>query len=376
MQIGIQKLLLSVVVPAYQAEGTIRRAIESVLSCRDTRLEVVVVNDGSMDETAEIVRDLAVKDGRIRLVNQCNSGRSAARNRGIAESRGERIMFLDSDDYLLDGAMDHVMELCEDPHALIVFPAIISKWPERIGYSRIDVSDAAQCSRFDVQADSFMRWMIYGKPDELCENHELACYETNSAWARLYKREYIKESEIPTFGGVFPVGIRLSEDRLFNLSYLNVMGHERVLFDSRPLYYWDLGESKTVALPSERDACDMLPFCRSVAQMENAGTISPAEASAICSREFFNRLVSSIPADYAGTSHKSELWQNIFDECVGYLNVRYLVLPAKGVRWAVTRPLLKSGHVGAAIRFEAFLRSLKRKLISIAKAISPAQEGL
>ena len=89
-----EKITLSVIIPAYQAERTIKRAVSSVVSCPDSRLEVVVVDDGSSDATAKIVRALAAADRRIRLVRQANAGRSAARNRGIAESHGKRIIFL------------------------------------------------------------------------------------------------------------------------------------------------------------------------------------------------------------------------------------------------------------------------------------------
>ncbi len=88
--------LISVVIPAYNSQGTIERAVRSALTQDYDPIEVIVVDDGSEDRTAEVVRSIA--DGRIRLVRQPNAGPAAARNRGIGESRGEFVAFLDADD--------------------------------------------------------------------------------------------------------------------------------------------------------------------------------------------------------------------------------------------------------------------------------------
>ncbi len=90
---------VSVVMPAYNADRYIGQAVESVLGQAEPDLELVVVDDGSADQTAAVVRDAAAVDPRVRLVQQPNSGKPAiARNRGIRESRGEIISFLDADD--------------------------------------------------------------------------------------------------------------------------------------------------------------------------------------------------------------------------------------------------------------------------------------
>jgi glycosyltransferase involved in cell wall biosynthesis len=86
---------VTVVMPAYDAQGTIGAAVSSVLSQTYRNLELVVVDDGSTDSTAEIA---SAHNGPIRVVRQENEGVAAARNRGIAEAHGELIAFCDSDD--------------------------------------------------------------------------------------------------------------------------------------------------------------------------------------------------------------------------------------------------------------------------------------
>jgi glycosyltransferase involved in cell wall biosynthesis len=89
---------VSIVIAAFRAERYIEASIRSALAQTMSDLEVVVVNDGSDDNTEALVR--SIRDPRLRLINQANLGQSAALNRGAAESRGEYLKFLDADDAL------------------------------------------------------------------------------------------------------------------------------------------------------------------------------------------------------------------------------------------------------------------------------------
>lgn len=87
---------VSIVIPLFNKEKEVLRAVNSVLSQTVQHFEVIIVNDGSTDKGPDLVR--AIKDPRIKIIDQANSGVSAARNRGIAESHAELIAFLDADD--------------------------------------------------------------------------------------------------------------------------------------------------------------------------------------------------------------------------------------------------------------------------------------
>ncbi len=90
--------LVSVIVPAYNAENFIERTLNSILNQTYKNLEVLVVDDGSQDRTAEIVKSFVEKDSRVILLNQKNAGVAAARNLAIEKSRGEYIAPIDADD--------------------------------------------------------------------------------------------------------------------------------------------------------------------------------------------------------------------------------------------------------------------------------------
>lgn len=90
--------LVSVVIPAYNAAATLDETLRSVRSQTHRALEIIVINDGSTDDTGAIARRHAAIDGRVQVANQDNAGLAAARNAGWRRARSELIAFLDADD--------------------------------------------------------------------------------------------------------------------------------------------------------------------------------------------------------------------------------------------------------------------------------------
>lgn len=102
--------LVSVVMPAFNVAWCVRRAIDSVLTQTYLRHEIIVIDDGSTDDTASV---LASYGDRIRVISQTNRGMSAARNRGIDAARGTLVAFLDADDYWLSEKLARQVELLQ-----------------------------------------------------------------------------------------------------------------------------------------------------------------------------------------------------------------------------------------------------------------------
>ena len=92
--------LISVIVPVYNAEPYLQRCLESILSQTNNNIEVLLVDDGSTDESGAICDMFAVKDSRVRVIHQANGGTSSARNSGLDAARGSWIGFVDADDWI------------------------------------------------------------------------------------------------------------------------------------------------------------------------------------------------------------------------------------------------------------------------------------
>lgn len=115
------KGLVSVVMPAYNVGDYIEKSIQSVQAQTYTNWELIVVNDGSTDNTQDVVEKLAAKDSRIRLINQPNGGVSRARNKGLDLARGEYISFLDSDDQWKPTFLAELLQAKEQANAGMVY---------------------------------------------------------------------------------------------------------------------------------------------------------------------------------------------------------------------------------------------------------------
>lgn len=103
--------MISIIIPLYNKERIIGKSLHSVLSQDYDDFEVVIVNDGSTDKSAEIVKSIG--DSRIRLIEQENGGPSRARNTGVNNAKGEWIVFLDADDEFLPGALKNFNTLIQ-----------------------------------------------------------------------------------------------------------------------------------------------------------------------------------------------------------------------------------------------------------------------
>ena len=90
---------VSVIIPIYNAAEFLGECLDSVLAQTLTDIEVICVNDGSPDNSLEILREYEKKDSRIKIIDQKNQGAGAARNHGMSVARGEYLSFLDSDDF-------------------------------------------------------------------------------------------------------------------------------------------------------------------------------------------------------------------------------------------------------------------------------------
>lgn len=232
--------LISIIVPAYNAERTLPRCIESVVSQSYEEWELLIINDGSRDETKRIAAEYSRLDSRVKVFCQQNMGRSIARNKGIQYASGDWITFLDSDDTL---PVDSLTTLMRTETILDVDCA----WGGyRTGEKIFTCSNNMKCIQ---DAKNVGLGII--DPGKYAAKIGVGKVESQSAllrsvWGKLYRRSVIVSNRVQ-----FEPGLRFGEDALFNLAYLSFS--KSVLLISSPVYEYDLQESSTVTVFNAND---------------------------------------------------------------------------------------------------------------------------
>lgn len=114
------KPIISVCIAAYNVDKYIEKCVTSVMEQTLQNIEIIIVNDGSSDKTLEIISNLALKDTRIKIINQENIGAGYSRNKGISQAQGKYIHFLDGDDYIAPRFLEKMVQNAEKYHSDIV----------------------------------------------------------------------------------------------------------------------------------------------------------------------------------------------------------------------------------------------------------------
>lgn len=110
---------ISIIIPVYNKEVCISKTLESVLSQKYSNFEIIIVDDGSTDKSAAVIK--SITDSRLRYIYKENGGPSSARNFGVKNSKGEWILFLDADDMLCPDALEHFYNLVNKYHGIKCF---------------------------------------------------------------------------------------------------------------------------------------------------------------------------------------------------------------------------------------------------------------
>lgn len=207
--------LVSIVVPVYNNEEYLSRCIESILNQTYKNFELLLINDGSTDLSGEICEKYSKKDKRIKVIHQVNSGPSMARNRGIKESLGKYIQFVDSDDYINSNMTEGMVEAMNE-NVQLVF----------CGFNNISESNG----KVMIESKKTPLQGTYCIMDFLAQFGNLMIEGfINTIWNKMYSAEVIKQN-----GFIFDDRIDLGEDLLFNLEYLKQC--REVYFVEKQLY--------------------------------------------------------------------------------------------------------------------------------------------
>ena len=186
---------VSIVVPVYNCEKFISKCLESIISQSYKNIEIILVNDGSSDDSEKIIKNYQERDKRIVYFFQDNSGPSEARNKGIMNSTGEYLVFIDSDDTV------------EEVYVELLVNKIINSKVDIVccGYKEISRHGNINYTDFNFEGNIPKHSFI-----------EMVCKGTGGVlWGKIFKRNIITQNELAMDKHIF-----MSEDLIFVLQYV------------------------------------------------------------------------------------------------------------------------------------------------------------
>ena len=222
---------LSIIIPVYRVEQTLDRCVRSVLCCERRDIEVLLVDDGSPDSCGTLCDRWAERDGRVRVIHKRNGGLSDARNAGIEASRGDLLMFVDSDDELAPGTVEAAMKTMEEDEACDI---------AEFGVLRVsdpcDGKEEVACSQpVDGSCSNrslFLKGELVFDPQTLSETQyadmrlywlRTRAYTHSYAWNKIYRRRLFQDVRYPV-GRVFEDMFTLPQ-LLLRARRLRIMPH-------------------------------------------------------------------------------------------------------------------------------------------------------
>ena len=182
--------LISVIIPMYNAENVIERCLNSIVSQTYKNLEIIIIDDGSTDKSADICDSYAKNDKRVKVIHKGNAGVSAARNVGLEKATGEYIMFVDADDWIDKKFCETMMQYVVEYNVKLVKSLAFDR--DESGKIKNMGADISENLLIDIQ-----REFSFFKP-----------YATGVVWGSLYRSDLIKNIR-------FETDLYVGEDTLF-----------------------------------------------------------------------------------------------------------------------------------------------------------------
>lgn len=229
---------ISVVIPVYNVELYLKRCVFSVLDQTFKEFELILVDDGSTDNSGKICDDLKLYDKRIKVIHKQNGGLSSARNIGIKNATSDYITFIDSDDFIAKDYLNYAYDL------LIKYNADIIS----VDYKRV--------SKIITEKEKKDNIKVMTEFDSVCHYLKCGCKRHNNypAWNKIYKKELFSDI-------IFPEG-KIYEDMYTNLKLF--FRSKKTIFSTKLCYfYWINPNSITQSCFSDRNY-DLLTSTKSI----------------------------------------------------------------------------------------------------------------
>ena len=262
--------MITVIVPVYNSARYIGDCIESILNQTYSEIELILVNDGSEDESLNICKEYAELDRRVRVIDQVNQGVSAARNAGIDISKGSEITFVDSDDLLGSNTLEALYSNLKNEKADMSTCAIVEfKTKVPMGLSPVS-ENRLILSREEALADLMYQKSIISGP--VC---------------KLYKKDLFEKIR-------FKVGVKVAED--LDVTYRTIDHSKKIVTSNLAGYYYRQHAESVMRKKFEKSRMDSLDITANI--LRQVKRASPKVTNAAINRHFMEAvyIIVKIPA--------------------------------------------------------------------------------
>ncbi|MBQ7775939.1 MAG: glycosyltransferase [Lachnospiraceae bacterium] len=209
------KPTVSIIVPIYNAENSIRRCIDSILGQEYTDFELILVDDGSTDTCGTICDEYAARDSRIRVIHKPNTGVSDTRNTAIRQATGTYLQFLDSDDWITSDATKLLVRTAQEHNCDLVIADFYRVVGEKVSHKGSIEEEKV------LTKEEFAEQMMKNPAD----------FYFGVLWNKLYRRDLVTKYDL-----CMDTSVSWCEDFLFNLEYIL---HAEVFYALQtPIYYY------------------------------------------------------------------------------------------------------------------------------------------
>ena len=299
--------VVSIIVPVYKVEQYLSFCMDSLLQQTYPYLEIILIDDGSPDRCPEICEDYAKKDQRVQVIHQKNDGLSAARNTGIRAATGKYILFVDSDDMILQDACEVLVKKAEEYSADIVVGNYC--WFDETG------NRAYACE--NVYGYEMFETVVDGQKFLLAQLQHVK-YKS-MVWSKLYRREFLLCNALYFLEGI------LQEDEEWTPRVFCVA--ERVVQEEKVFYQYRIRKqsimtNSALAVKRQKDFADIIaPSVNQTVQV-----VAPILRQYLMQRLFYEFIAEFCTFPGYFLQHKDELNLAFWAKCLSNLKIHFWIM--------------------------------------------------
>ncbi len=237
---------LSVIIPVYNVENYLKECLDSIINQTLEDIEIICIDDGSTDNSPNILQEYQKKYKRIKIITKENGGQASARNLGIKEAQGEYIAFVDSDDFIEAEMLEKLYSKAKN-NSLDIAMCKIATYNNQTG----EIKDNVWYYMLGVFRD-FEKDIFSHK-----DTKEFTCNIAVTPYNKIYKTSLLKENNIR-----FPEGLIFEDEKFFFDAYLRA---KRVSIVDEFLYYYRVSrKGSTVDITKENDYTDIIEISKQI----------------------------------------------------------------------------------------------------------------